>query len=205
MASNPDPLELPEDQREAGGWELVEKSVETLFELPGVRVRGTMRRYEDERTRAALREATGGAIDHQLRFIATTRLEFEPPLPPGTMPRMLLPTLLPEARRSFADRLRDRGLTDVSRDGTERIRGNDRTRIRLTRYQATDPMPGTDRELPLECWLAVWLADPIAVVTAGYPATSLASRFDLDTEEPSLTRGPNDYRDAFLSLLRALA
>ena len=205
MASDPDPLELPADQREAGGWELVEESVETLFELPGVRVRGTMRRYEDEHTRAALREATDGTIDHQVRFVATTRLGFEPPLPPATLPAMLLPTLLPEARGSVADRLRDRGLTDVSRDGTERIRGDDRTRIRLTRYHATDPMPDTDRELPLECWLAVWPGDPIAVVTTGYPATSLASRFDLDTEEPALTRGGNDYRQAFLSLLRALA
>ena len=205
MPADPAPLELPDDQQEAGGWELVEGSVETLFELPGVRVRGTMRRYEDERTRAALRDATDGAIDHQLRFVATTRLGFEPSLPPGTMPAMLLPTLLPEARRSVADRLRDRGLTDVSREGTERIRGGSRTRIRLTRYRATDPMPGANWELPLECWLAVWPADPVAVVTAGYPATSLASRFDLDTGESSLTRGPNDYRDAFLSLLRALA
>jgi len=205
MASDPAPLELPEDQRDAGGWKLVEESVETLFELPGVRVRGTMRRYEDERTRAALREATDGAIDHQIRFVATTRLGFEPPLPPGTMPKMLLPTLLPEARRSFADRLRDRGLTDVSRDGTERIRGDGRTRIRLTRYSATDPVSGADRELPLECWLAVWPGDPIAVVTTGYPATSLASGFGRDTGEPSLTRGGGDYRQAFLSLLRALA
>jgi len=205
MPTDPEPLELPADERDAGGWELMDGSVETLFELPTVRVRGAMRRYEDERTREALLAATGGAVDHTVRFFATTRLGFEPPLPPGTTPAMIVPLLRPEARRSFTDRLHDRGLTDVEGTGRERIRLGDRTRVRLTRYTAVDPLPETAAELPLECWLAVWTDGAVNVATSGYPTVPLASLFDLDTDEPSLSKAANDYREEFRSLLRALA
>jgi len=197
-----DPLELSSD--EAEGWELVEESVETLFELPGARIRGTIRQYEDERTRAALREATDGAVDRPIRFFATTRLEFEPPLPPGASPAIIVPTLRPHAQRDFADRLRDRGLTGVDREGRERIRLPDRTGVRLVRYTATDPVPDADAELPLECWLGIWTDGTVNLATSGYPAVPLASQFDLDTDEPSLRKTGNDYREEFRSLLRAL-
>jgi len=197
-----DPLELSGD--EAEGWELVDETVETLFELAGARVRGTIRQYEDERTRTALREVTDGATDRPIRFFATTRLAFEPPLPPGTSPAMIVPTLRPHAQRDFPDRLRERGLTDVDRQGRERIRLADRTRVRLLRYTATDPVPDADAELPLECWLGIWTDGTINLATSGYPTAPLASLFDLDTEEPSLTKPGNDYREEFRSLLRAL-
>lgn len=205
MATDPEPLELPADEREAGGWELMDESVETLFELPTARVRGTVRQYEDERTREVLRGATDGAVDHTVRFFATTRLGFEPPLPPGTTSSMIVPMLRPEARRSFTDRLHDRGLTDVERTGRERIRLGDRTRVRLTRYTAVDPLPEAEAGLPLECWLGIWTDGAINVATSGYPTRPLSALFDLDTDEPTLAKSGTDYREEFRSLLRALS
>jgi hypothetical protein len=202
MATDPEPLELPADERD--GWAVVDGSVETLFELPTVRVRGTVRQYEDERTREALYEATDGGMDHTIRFFATTRLGFEPPLPPGTTPAMIVPVLRPEARQSFTDRLHDRGLTDVEQTGRERIRLGDRTRVRLTRYTAVDPLPGTDVELPLECWLGVWTDGTVNVATSGYPTVPLAAQFDLEADEQLLGKSGNDYREEFRSLLRAV-
>ena len=202
MATDPDPLELPADEWE--GWTVVDGSVETLFELPTGRVRGTVRQYENERTREALRELTDGGIDHTVRFFATTRLGFEPPLPPGTTPAMIVPVLRPEARQSFADRLHDRGLTDVEQTGRERIRLGEGTRIRLTRYAAVDPLPGAEVELPLECWLGVWTDGTVNVATSGYPTVPLATQFDLEAGDQPLRKSANDYREEFRSLLRAL-
>lgn len=204
MATDPEPLELPADEQNERGLALVDRSVETLFELPGARVRGTLCRYEDERARTALREASDGAIDHPVRFFATTRLGFEPPLPPGVTPAMVLPTLRSEARRNFKRRLEDRGLVDVERKGRERIRIGRRTRVRLIRYAATDPLPESDGELPLECWLGVWTDGSVNVVTSGYPRVALADAFGLDTEDPALTRAGDEYRSAFRSLIGEL-
>jgi len=204
MPTNPDPLELPAAEQREYGWELANGSVETLFELPGIRVRGTTRRYEDERTRTALSEALDSAFDRTLRFFATTRLGFEPPLPPGVGPAMVLPTLRSEAQRNFADRLRERGLTGVQRRGREQFRSGDRTRVGLTRYAATDPLPERAGELPLECWLGVWVGGSVNVVTAGYPTVDLASRFGLDAT-PVLSRSVDEFRREFRALVRSLA
>lgn len=203
MATNPDPLALPEDAREQGGWDLVEQSTETLFEVATARIRGTTCRYDDQRTRSAVHDATDGGIDHPIRFFATTNLGFTPPLPPGTGPAMVMPMLVPEARRNFKNRLQERGLADVSREGTERVRNGDRTWVRLTRYSACDPGVG-DAELPLECWLGVWNDGGIAMATSAYPTISLAEQLDLETDESVLTKDGQAYREEFRSLLRSL-
>jgi hypothetical protein len=203
MVDDPAPLTLPADVCEQRGWELVEQSTETLFELPTARIQGTMVRYDDERTRTALRGATAEAVDHPIRFFATTRLTFEPSLPPGTGPAMIMPVLLSEARQNFKRRLRDRGLVDVSREGTERVRSGDRNWVRLTRYSARDPEVSGDG-LPLECWLGVWTDETVAMATAGYPTVSLAEQFDLETTESALTKDGRTYREEFRSLIREL-
>jgi len=191
---------MPADALEQGGWERTDESVETVFRLPTIRVRGASVRYEDERSRRAL-EAASDELDSPVRFFAGTRLAFVPPLPPGTTVSMVAPTLESEARRRFAKTLDERGLADVERDGTQRIRVGNRRQARLTKYRAVDP--GL-RSLALSCWIAVWTANRHAtVVTSGHPATELAAHFDLPSEGP-LARSPESYRDEFFSLLRAV-
>lgn len=197
------PPAAPENSLETGGWELAEEYTETVFELPAMRVQGVTRRYEDERSRARLRERAGGDLEHPVRFFAVTRLVFEPPLPPGVGTAMVAPTVRSEARKAFARRLEERGLEDVTRDRSERFRLPDRTSVRLWRYTAADPLPQLDSELPLECWVAIWTgSDALFVVTGGHPTVALASLFPDAPESEALTRSPSEFRDAFLELLR---
>ena len=198
----PTPPELPTETLSDGGWIQVEVSVETLFEMPVMAVTGATVRFEDERTRRLLREATGGRVDQQIRFFAGTTLGFDPPPPPGVSPTMFAPTLRSEVRRQFARRLRERGLEDVQRQRTERLRV-DGNRAKLTQFRAADTID--DRRLPLECWVAVWTdRSDVKLVTGGYPDCPLADVFDLDGQNEALTRPGTEYREEFLSLLRAV-
>lgn len=201
----PSPPSVPESALDDGGWAFVDESTETLFELAGMRIRGTTVEYEDERTREALRDATDDALDHRIRFFAATRLAFQPPLPAGTV-SMVAPTLRREANERFADRLRERGLVAVEQGRSERIRVADRTRARLTKYTAADPLDGPSddagTDLPLACWIAVWTGSSDAtIVTGGYPTVELATQFGLDGPD-LLARSPDSYRDEFISLTR---
>jgi len=188
---------FPEVAVEMAGWRLAAESVETLFRLAGARVRGATRRFEDERTRQAVREATDGRIDHQWRFVAVTSLGFEPSLPPGAAP-MVVPMVRREATTAFADRLRERGLEGVRERGDERIRLDSGSRARLTRYGASDPIGGG---VPVVGWVCVWTAGgDIFVVTGGYPDGRLADLLALDEPDPILARSENEYRAEFLDI-----
>jgi hypothetical protein len=203
MTGSITPPAVPEDALDSGGWTLVEEQTETVFELPTMQVRGITRRFEDERSRAAL-AGVGSATDHPVRFFAVSRLAFQPPLPPGVGESMVGPTVRTEARKAFADRLKTRGLEDVSRDRRERVRLPDRTRVRLWRYTATLPSGRFADDLPLECWLGVWLdSDAVFVVTGAHPTVTLVSRLKTDVDHDALTRSPKEYRDEFFTLLRA--
>jgi len=197
------PPAVPEDILDSGGWTLVDEQTETVFELPTVRVRGVTRRFEDERSAAALAEA-GYDTDHPLRFFAVSRLAFEPSLPPGVGTSMVAPTVRTEARKAFAKRLRERGLEDVSRDRRERFRLPDRTRVRLWRHTATLPSERLAADLPLECWVGVWLlSEAVFVVTGGHPTVALASRLPETADADPLTRSSGEFREDFFELLRA--
>jgi len=195
------------DGRIESGWELVEERVETLFELPGMRVLGALRRYEDSATTATLAEATGG-FDRAICFFAATRLGFDPGLPPGTMPAMILPSIRQEARQAFKRRLRERGLRDVRRGRRERARISG-ARLHLTSYDAVFPLSGEregsdDRELPITGWVGVWHDDTFFVVTGGYPGRRLTEVFELDTGDGSLARSPAGYRNELFDLFRSV-
>jgi hypothetical protein len=183
-------------------WELVEESVETLFQLPAMRVRGAIRRYEDTATQATLADATDGAFDRTVRFFAATRLDFDPGLPPGTMPSMVLPSVRQEARRTFKTRLEKRGLADISRGRRERARV-DGERARLESYEAVYPLNGT--ELPVTGWVGVWHGEEFYVVTGGYPGARLADVFGVASDpDGRLGRSPRDYRSDLLDLLQSV-
>lgn len=191
---------FPEVHAELDGWRLGEESVETLFEVPGARVRGATRRYEDERTRTAVREATG--IDHEWRFVSATRLGFEPELPPGSTP-VVLPMVRREARESFADRLAERGLEQVTRRGSERVRVRDRPRTRLVRLGARDPVAGG---VAVAGWVCVWTDDgEFFVVTGGHPDGRLADLLSVDGPPDPLLRTADAYREDVLEVVRSVA
>ena len=202
--SAPDPPPVPLAALEDGGWEVDDERTETLFQSPTMRIRGTTHQYEDARSRAALREATDGRVDTQVRFFAATRLGFEPPPPPGMGPTMFAPTMRTEVRRTFATQLEDRGLTDIERGRSERLRLPDRNRVRLTKYTASDDHG--DWSLPLECWVGVWTdRRDVFVVSGGHPEVELADHFGTEGADAALTRSPGQYRDEFFSLLRGVA
>jgi len=203
MTDSVSPPAVPGDALDSGDWALVDERTETVFELPTLQVRGVTRRFEDERSRAAL-AGVGYKVEHPLRFFAVSRLVFEPPLPPGVGTSMVAPTVRTEARKAFARRLRERGLEDISRDRRERFRLPDRTRVRLWRHTATLPSGQLAADLPLECWVGVWLvANAVFVVTGGHPTVRLASQIPETVDADPLTRSPGEFRDEFFSLLRA--
>jgi hypothetical protein len=179
------------------GWTLVEESVDTVFELPTMSVKGATRRYEDEALRAAVREATDGELDHEWRFVAATKLGFDPGLPPGTMPSMVLPSVRSEARRNFKRRLKTRGIENVERANRERMRIGRRTRVRLTRYDGVDPAG----EVPVSGWVGAWNdgAD-FYVVTGGYPAEPLGDALGTESADESLSVPPHTMRDELLDV-----
>lgn len=200
MATDPSYPELSIADEE--GWVLADESVETVFRLPAMTVRGATRQYEDATTRAALRDATDGRIDHKWRFVAATRLGFVPGLPPGTMPATILPTVGSEARRSFKDQLQDRGVEDIDRNRRERMRVKSGARARLTSYSGVARVD--DTEVPVTGWVGVWYDRPdFFVVTGGYPAVRLADAFDIDgNDRPPLQRSATDARNDLLSAFR---
>jgi hypothetical protein len=194
---------FPEVDDGLDGWTLVEESVETLFRLPTARVRGSTRRYDDERTRRAVREATGGDVDREWRFLSATRMGFVPSLPPGTPTAALLGTVRREARGAFEDRLAGRGLADVERKQSERVRVRSGGRARLSRYRARDSVD--DRAFPVTGWVGVWHdAGDFFVVTGGYPARRLADVLGVDGATGPLAASPTAYRDEFVELLRSV-
>lgn len=185
---------------EAGdGWERTAETVETLFELPGLTVKGAIRRFEDRRTATALGERTG--VDRAVRFVAATQLSFEPGLPPGTLPAAVLPSVRQEARRAFRDRLRERGVRSVERGRSERLRVGG-SRVRLRGYEGRLPLGET--ALPVEGWVGAWHEDAFLVVTGGHPARQLAAALDTDVNGGPLTVDPGTYRTEFFDLLRGV-
>jgi hypothetical protein len=194
--------DLPDDRHAEGGWTETERSVETVFRLPTARVRGATVVFDDERTRRALREATGA--DQRLRFFFATGLSFEPPLPPGTGPAMALPSIRTEAKSNFADQLRERGLTDVSRGRSERVRVDSGDRAQLTGYEARLPVDGLDAAVDVAGWLGVWHGDGFRIAGGAYPDRPLATTLDVEEPSEALTRERTDYRDELLDLIRSV-
>ena len=199
MPSDLAPPSIPSDSLEEGGWMQADESVETLFQLATMRVRGATVQYEDERTRRALSDATEGAFEQSVRFFAGTRLTFEPSLPPNAF-LVIAPMVKREARRTFTDRLRERGLTGVERDGSQPVRVGNR-RASATKFVATN----LELDLPLACWVAVWTdGTGGTVVTGGHPSVALAPHLGLETTDETLHRSGESYREEFFSLLRSV-
>lgn len=198
----PDPP-LPESMLAEAGFALAERRTETLFEMAAIRIEGVTRRFEDEHSRELVREATGGVVDHPVRFFAATQLLFQPSLPPGVSLSMFASTLRSESRSSFESQLEDRGLTNVERGSSDRVRLNGGSRVGIRSFTAEDPLPDADgQSLALAFRLAVLTHQGTAVVvTSGFPAVALDEQLSVSDSPNALSRSPEEYESAFIALL----
>lgn len=202
MTTDPPAPPVPEAMLTEAGFELVERYTETLFEVGTVRIEGVTHRYEDTRSSEAARDATDGAVEHAIRFVAVTRLVFQPSLPFGVSLSMFTSMLRREARSSFAAQLQDRGLENVERGSSQTLRF-DGSRVRVREYSATDLLAEhTDRSFSLSFRLSVLTHRGTAVVvTAGFPASSVAEQFDLTDPPATLTQSAAEYQATFETFL----
>jgi hypothetical protein len=202
VSTDPSFPTVPAERLRTGGWELTDESVETVFQLPTASVAGATKLYDDARTREAAAAATG--VDQQWRFFFATALTFRPPLAPGIGPAMILPTVRSEAQSEFATELRDRGFEDVSRGRRERVRTDDGSRARLRTYSATLPLDDAGTALSITGWVGVWNSGGFRIAAGAYPDDPVAEILDVADPEEPLERGPQDYRDELLALIRAV-
>ena len=200
------PPGVPADQ--LSDWERTEAGVERLFGVDGADVRGHTVVYEDRRLREGVRDATGGALDQAWRFFFATRLRFRPPLTPGAHVA-ILPTVRTEAVRSFCSDLEGRGVRDVDRGRSERVRTESGKRVRLRQVTGEVPRPDPESSdcesgdaVPVEGWVGVWYDSDFFVAGGAYPRTSLASAFDVDDDRFALTASA--ARNELLELVRAV-
>ncbi|MHC3380323.1 hypothetical protein [Haloarcula sp. H-GB5] len=203
MPADPAFPDVPADRLRDGGWELVDESVETVFELPTARVEGATKVYDAAETREAVRDAVG--LDHQWRFFFATALSFTPPLAPGIGPAMILPTVRSEAQSAFADELADRGFESIERGRQERVRVDSGDRARLRTYSAELDLEATDATLSITGWVGVWHGDGFRIAAGAYPDRSLATLLNVENPPEPLRRTPSDYRTELLALIRAVA
>lgn len=197
--------EIPDGPLAASDWALVEETTETLFGLPTVRVEGHIRLYEDVTVREDVRAATDGNLDMPWRFFFTTRLSFRPPLAPAIGPAIVLPSVVTEARRAFADDLEARGFRAVNRGRTQRTRTGMGERLRLTKYTARYHVEwrGQKHTIDIEGWLGIWIQNGEFRLAGGaYPTRG----FDALLTSLGLDRvtDPRDDREELLALIRGV-
>ncbi|MDS0281123.1 hypothetical protein [Haloarcula onubensis] len=214
---------VPEEALAEGGWDERVRAESTVFRTPTSRIVGRTVLYDDQVLRAAL-EAAGfgdllagraesggrrlvdtGEDGGYWRFFFATALTFRPPLAPGIGPASMLPTVVTEARRTFADDLESRGFREVERDRSQRVRTESGDRVRLAKVTASYPLE-TDAgdRLDIEGWLGVWHGDGFRIAGGAYPVRGLD---DLLAERPDGERpstDPNEFRSELLDLIRAV-
>jgi hypothetical protein len=174
---------VPDADLTADGWERVDRSADAVFQLPTAEVTARTVVYED----ANLRERLD---DDVTRFAFATALSFQPPLMPGVGP-MIESTVTRQAKRRFADDLRERGFEDLtSRDqGEIRVGG---TKASLSNVRATYEL--STASFDVTGWLAVWRDDRFRLAGGAYPAAG-----------PGIEGGAaKRYRAELLDLVRAV-
>ena len=224
MTAQPDGSEnypvAPHDHLCEDGWELRSKTEETVFRVPGASVVGYTVFYEDARLGEAL-----GAVDFPVqpaggdrlvgtdesspwRFFFATRLSFQPPLAPGIGPASIRPTVVSQAKRSFAEDLEARGFENVDSGRGQRIRTDSGDRARLRKFSGSLPVSGAGRapdRIDIEGWLAVWVTDGVFRIAGGaYPVRGVEEFLE---SLPAPERPPTDpeaFRDELLDAIRAV-
>jgi hypothetical protein len=210
MADPPDDRfpTVPRRQLDAGSWEQTARREAVRFRLPTLTVREHTLVYEDA-TLPALTE-----LDRSLRFFFASRLTFDPSLPPLTGPASMYPTVAREARRGFAEDLTDRGVVGLQSGRRERLRVSTGDRARLFPYRGRVRPPGSDEDVEVSAWLAVWTHDRTFYLAGGGYPERLPPRYrDAGTEGgtdsgaadrsgPAGQADPATYREELFELVR---
>ncbi|QSG07079.1 hypothetical protein [Halapricum desulfuricans] len=189
----------PVDRLRDGGWARIESEQRVLARLPVVTVHGHTVVYGDERLRERVTDATG--CDRPWRFFFVTRLGLSPS-PPGSIPSMVARIVRSRVRDGFADRLRERGFTDVSESRREELRVRSGERAGLAGYRARDSLDCADgpADLPVEGWVGIWSHDGTFYVAGGaYPAVDLGDALGIDLETD-----PGAFRTELFELIRTV-
>lgn len=215
--------DVASDALAAGPWELTGRSEDRVFRTPMATVTGHTLVYEDTALRDALTAAGAGAavdatddggdrlvsLDRSegpgvRRFFFATGLSFSPPLAPGIGPASMQPTVVTEARRSFADDLRARGFEDVDTGRSQRFRTDAGDRGRLSKVTGTVPLSGGQR-VDVEGWLGVWNRGGTFRIAGGaYPVSGLDALLDSLPADERPDTAPGGYREDLLELIRAV-
>lgn len=192
MSDDPFP-DVPTDRLSTGGWMRMERTSETLFSIPAIRVEGHTLLYEQPDLREAVR-TTFEEVDLPWRFFFATRLSFDPS-PTGFGRSSLFPVVLAAARRKFVSDLRERGFEAVERGPTRRLHTDDGGRARLTGYDARFATDAIAAEV--DAWLAVWdRGGRFRLAGGAHPTDGLGSA-DVDLD-------PDRYREELFALIRGV-
>ncbi|MFB6127750.1 MAG: hypothetical protein ABEJ79_10730 [Halolamina sp.] len=166
MTSPPTPID---------DWSCIESETATPFDVGPVTVQAATTVYEDVTRRATVAEATG--VDALWRFFFRSRLTLTPET---GVSRALERLVTDRATAGFADRLRDRGLTDVRERESRSLSLGD-AEATLTRYEAVNRLGGGDGdvdghgdgdggEVTVEGYVAVWpAAQSFRLAGGAYP------------------------------------
>ncbi|PSQ44191.1 hypothetical protein BRD17_04680 [Halobacteriales archaeon SW_7_68_16] len=189
------PAGIHDDDR----WALVEDEAHRVATTPVATIDAHTVVYEDRELRERIAAATG--VDTLWRFVFAARLAIDPPVAPAMAPILVTSTVRPAARERFPDDLRERGLSNVERRGSNRTDVGDDDRARVYRYGATVTIgdvegeatlaPGT--EVPVAAYLAVWERDGTPYTAGGaFPIGG-----PVDAVAP-----PGEYRGALFDAIR---
>ncbi|MFW6017849.1 MAG: hypothetical protein ACOCPX_03435 [Halapricum sp.] len=194
----PEPA-LPVDRLREDGWVRIESDQRVLARLPVVTVHGHTVVYGDDR----LRERIAGVIDcdRPWRFFFATRVALSPS-PPGSIPSMVVQIVRSQVREGFADRLRERGFTEITRTRREELRVRSGSRASLTGYRARDSLSCGDSpaDLPVEGWVGIWHHDGTFHVAGGaFPSVDLGDVLGIDLETD-----PGVFRNELFELIRTV-
>ncbi len=191
MTPEPGPAGEPTGRLTAAGWVLDEDTTETLVELPGVRVEGRTRVYQDEALREAF--ATAGAPDQIWRFVFVTRLAFEPSLPAG-LTTAIKSRIVAAATGRFESDLDGRGFEDI-RQGTNQQFRHPAATATLTPFQASYPLADLP-DIEVGGYLAVWEDEGFRLAGGAYPRLETAP-IEPDSEKEG-------FRSELFDLIRAV-
>lgn len=225
------PPRVPGALLDEGGWERVDELHETVFERSygpvDVEAAAHTVLYEDTGLRADLVEKTLGQVDGQFGLFSATHVDFAPNLdnlPAGVGRAEILDQTESNARDQFAARMREAGLTDVERTGTDTLTVDTGEEASLTTFAATFPVPDITFDVTPETAitidggavrvdgdLAVWHhGDYVLIAGGAYPGENFTRAVERDLSE-AITVGvdvdlglePGAYREEVRALVRA--
>lgn len=226
------PPDVPDDQIEAGGWELVrEESEEAFSQTVGgreVTATATTEVYENAALREDLAEKTLGEVASAPITFFASRVTFDPDLtslPGGVGSEQIIAEVESNALATLEDQMTASGVEDVETvdEGTLTVdTGEEARRTDLAGALAFDPIsvPVTDDEtieleedaIPVAGRLGVWLAEQSVIVGGGaFPAENFAASVEEELSSAisvsvdiDLGLEPERYESELLDLVRGV-